>query len=382
MENSKRECVGPRAIVEHFGNLEDPRVVGRSEHKLIDLVTIAILATICGAEGWTEMEEFGLARETWLRTFLALPSGIPTDDTFRRFFCKLRPSAFEQAFSSFTQALVGAVQGKVVAIDGKSLRGSADRSAGTAMVHLVHAWVAENDVLLGQFATEAKSNEITAIPKLLELLDIKGAVVTIDAAGCQKTIAAQIVQQKADYVLSLRDNHPLFHQEVLSYFDHEKASSQVHTHQTTDGDHGRIEIRRIFTTNEIGWFSEKTLWPGLKSFVLIESEREEKGTIRNERRTYISSLDGSDPARLGKVVRDHWSVENRLHWMLDVVFHEDDCKVRKDHGPQNLSLLRKLALMLVRKESTNKRGAAVKRKRAAWDNDYLLKVISAGIDLF
>lgn len=366
----------------HFGNLEDPRLVARSKHKLLDLIAIAVLAMICGAEGWTDMEEFGRARQAWLRTFLELPSGIPTDDTFRRFFAKLLPGAFERAFSTWTQALAGALGGKLVAIDGKSVRGSADAAAGTSMLHMVHAWVTDNQLLLAQVATAAKSNEITAIPELLQLLDLKGAVVTIDAAGCQKSIAAQIVKQKADYVLSLRDNHPTFHQEVQQYFAHEKQAPSVFRHQTTDADHGRIEVRTVFTTADVGWFSDKHLWPGLKSFVLVESERQSKATgeITREARAYISSLDATDPARLGDIVRGHWSVENNLHWMLDVAFREDQSLVRKDHAPRNLSLLRKLALMLVRREKTHKRGVQTKRKRAAWDPDYLLKLLGAALD--
>jgi predicted transposase YbfD/YdcC len=371
--------VNSPSIFEHFRQIEDPRVVARTDHKLIDLVAIAILATICGAEGWSEMEEFAVAREDWLRTFLELPAGIPTDDTFRRFFGKLKPSAFEQAFTSWTKALAGTLAGKLVAIDGKSVRGSSDRSAGKPMLHLVHAWLTDNQLLLGQFATDVKSNEITAIPELLALLDIRGAVVTIDAAGCQKNIASQIHTQKADYVLSLRDNHPTFHDEVLTYFESEKTTAAVHSHETFDGgEHGRSETRRVYSTSDVGWFSEKNLWPGLKSFILVDSKRElSDGTIECDKRTYISSLDGSTPEALGQFVRRHWSVENQLHWMLDVAFREDECKVRKDHGPRNLSLLRKLALMLVRRETTHKRGVAVRRKRAAWDNSYLLKVISA-----
>jgi predicted transposase YbfD/YdcC len=370
------------SFADHFGKVEDPRVAGRSKHTLLDLIVIAVLTMICGGEGWTDMEEFGRAREAWLRTFLELPSGIPTDDTFRRFFGKLSPAAFERAFSTWTQALAGALAGKLVAIDGKSVRGSADPATATPMLHLVHAWVAENKLLLAQVATQAKSNEIIAIPELLQLLDLKGAVVTIDAAGCQKNIAAQIVKQKADYVLSLRDNHPTFHQEVLRYFAHEKRGPTVFHHQTTDGEHGRIEVRSVFTTADIDWFEEKQLWPGLKTFVLIESERSSKttGEIKHEARTYITSLDASDPARLAAMVRGHWGVENGLYWMLDVAFHEDQSLVRKDHAPRNLSLLRKLALMLVRREKTHKRGVATKRKRAAWDPDYLLKLLGAALD--
>ena len=371
---------GPLASIEaHFGGLKDPRVVGRSVHKLLDVVSIALLAMICGAEGWSEMEEFAHARQDWLRTFLELPGGIPTDDTFRRLLSKLSPTAFEQAFCSWTQALAGALAGKGVSIDGKSIRGSADPGAGRGMVHLVHAWVSDQQLLVAQVQTEAKSNETAALPALLALLDLKGAVVTIDAAGCQKNIADQLVRQKADYVLSLRDNHPLFHQEVLAYFEAEKDSPQVRVHQSTEGDHGRVEVRRVYTTSEVGWFAERNKWAGLKSLVLVQCERQGQGASKREARTYISSLDGRDPVALGAWVRGHWSVENQLHWALDVVFREDQSCIRKDHAPRNLSLLRKLALMLVRKETSHKRGVQIKRKRAAWDPAYLLKLLAAGL---
>lgn len=364
-------------IKEHFSDLKDPRVVGRCLHELLDILTIAILATLCGAEGWTEIEEFGIAREKWLRTFLLLPNGIPIDDTFRRVFSKLRPTEFERCFGTWVQAVVGTVMGKHVAIDGKSSRGSTDRTAGTGMLHLVHAWVTDNQVLLGQAATAAKSNEITAIPELVALLDLKGAVVTIDAAGCQKATATAIVKQKADYVLALKDNHPTFHEEVLSYFAFARGSPDVIQSETTDGDHGRIEVRRVFTTNDVAWFAECKAWAALKSFIMVESERTIGTETTTELRTYISSLDGRDSVLLGQYVRAHWSVENQLHWSLDVVFREDQSRIRKDHAPRNLSLVRKIALMMLRHEKTSKRGLAVRRKRCSWDNEYLLKVIAA-----
>lgn len=380
---SSENRANPRnSIAEHFSTLDDPRVVARSRHRLLDLVTIAILAIICGAEGWTEIEEFGKARRDWLSSFLELRSGIPIDDTFRRLFSKLNPKSFERCFQSWVQAVVGSLAGKLLAIDGKSSRGSSDPASGTGMLHLVHAWVAENQILLGQVETQAKSNEITAIPELLALLDLKGAIVTIDAAGCQKEIAKQIVEQKADYVLSLKNNHPTFHREVVEYFEHAKENMDVFTSESTDGEHGRIEVRRVFTTNDVQWFSEKKAWAGLNSFILVESEREEKGKKSSEQRVYISSLDARDAKTLSEFVRGHWSVENQLHWMLDVAFREDASRVRKDHAPRNFSLMRKIALMMLKNEKTSKRGIAVKRKRAGWDNDYLLKVISAGVKDF
>ncbi len=313
------------------------------------------------------------------RIWLELPAGIPTDDTFRRLLSKLSPSAFEQAFCSWTQALAGALAGKGVCIDGKSLRGSADPAARRSMLHLVHAWVADNHLLVAQVQTAAKSNETGAIPELLALLDLTGAVVSIDAAGCQKNIAAQVVKQKADYVLSLRDNHPTFHQEVLDYFQSEKGSPEVSMHQSTQGEHGRIEVRRVYTTCQVSWFADRHQWAGLKSLVLVECERLDKEPGSLEARTYISSLEGSNPEAMGAWVRGHWSVENHLHWALDVVFREDASRIRKDHAPRNLSLLRKLALMMVRKEKSHKKGVQTKRKRAAWDPDYLLKLLAAGL---
>ncbi len=343
------------------------------------MITVAILAVICGAEGWEHIETFGKAREAWLRTVLTLPKGVPSDDTFRRVFTTLRSDEFRRCFTAWMQALVGTTEGKLVAIDGKTLRRSFDRAAGRSALHLVHAWVEANSILLGQYATEAKSNEITAIPALLALLDVRGAVVTIDAMGCQKAIAAQIVAQEADYILALKDNHPTAHAQVVAYFEQAIGTPAIACSETTDGGHGRIEVRRVYTTTEIEWFEKRTEWEGLGCCIRVDCERTVGNKTTSESRYFLSSLKGPDPVQVGAYVRGHWSVENPLHWSLDVSFHEDASRIRKDHGPENFALLRRIALVLLKNEHTAKGGVPAKRLRAGWDPDYLLKVLATGI---
>lgn len=362
-----------------FESLPDPRVVGRCDHDLLDIVTIALLATIAGADGFSDIEDFACSREDWLKTFLSLENGIPSDDTFRRVFAALDPKQFESCFQQWAKSLLDSTEGKLIAIDGKTVRGSYTKRNGP--IHLVHAWVKENQLLLGQVATSEKSNEITAIPELIRLLDIKGATITIDAMGCQKDIANQIVTQGGDYILSLKDNHPTFHHEVHTYFEDMKNEDEISRFETTDGDHGRIEIRKIYVTKETDWYGECAKWKGLKSLVLIESERQHGEKISREKRYYISSLKESASSMLGKI-RGHWSVENELHWGLDVSFREDASRAREKNVAENLSLLRKMALMMLKKEKTSKRGVALKRKRAGWDPPYLAKVLADHLILF
>jgi predicted transposase YbfD/YdcC len=363
----------------YFASLEDPRVVGRCDHELLDILTIALLATLAGADDFSMIEDFGNSRFDWLKTFLPLKNGIPSDDTFRRVFSALEPKQFERCFQQWANSLLDSTQGKLIAIDGKTLRGSYTKRNGP--IHLVHAWVQEHRLLLGQVATSEKSNEITAIPELLRLLDIKGATITIDAMGCQKEIASQIVTAKADYILSLKDNHPTFRREVETYFEDMKTSEEMSHHETTDGDHGRIEIRKIYVTHEVDWYTESLQWKGLKSLIMIESERQEGEKTSKEKRYYISSVKGSAASLLGKI-RGHWSVENELHWGLDVSFGEDGSRVREGNGAENLSLLRTMALMILKREKSSKRGVAAKRKRAGWDPSYLAKVLTDHLILF
>jgi predicted transposase YbfD/YdcC len=365
-------------IALHFAGLKDPRVVGRSDHALLDILTIAILAVICGAKGWEDIEHWAEDHAAWLQTFLRLPNGIPQHDCYRRVFAALDPTAFSTCFMTWMQALVGSTAGKLIAIDGKTMRRSFERARGRHALHLVSAWVASNAVTLGQVVTDTKSNEITAIPALLDLLDIRGAVVSIDAIGCQKAIAGRIVEGGADYLLSLKDNHPTAHQEVAAYFAQAIDTPTVHSHETTDGDHGRLEGRRVHVTTDVAWFADRAEWKGLQSFVMVESTRDLGTVVQRECRYFLCSLAVTDAAALGAYVRSHWSIENTLHWTLDVTFREDDCRIRAGHGPQNFAWLRKLALTLLRRTPFGRRSLAQRQKLADRNHTYLLSVLAAG----
>ena len=366
------------SIALHFGTLVDPRVVGRSDHHLLDVLTIAIMAVICGARGWEDMEDWAMDHSEWLRTFLLLPNGIPQHDCYRRVFAALAPGPFVRFFTQWMQALVGSTDGKLVAIDGKTMRRSFDRARGRSALHVVSAWVAANGVSLGQVVTDAKSNEITAIPALLDLLDIKGAVVSIDAMGCQKSIATKIVDCGADYLLALKDNHPTAHEEVAAYFTEAVGTPTVHSYASTDGGHGRVEVRTVHVTTDIGWFADRAEWKGLESFVMVESERDLGTKVQRDRRYFLCSLATTDAAAVGAYVRDHWSIENPLHWTLDVTFREDDCRIRDGHGPENFALLRKLAVVLLKRTPFGRRSLTQRQKLADRNPEYLASVLASG----
>jgi predicted transposase YbfD/YdcC len=366
-------------ILEHFAGLPDPRQASGRRHLLGDIVAISICAVICGAEEWSAFEEFGLAKEPWFRKFLALPHGIPSEDTFRRVYAALDPDAFERCFAAWIAALAGSSKGKLIAIDGKSLRHSFDRASAKASIHMVSAWGAANGLCFGQLATDAKSNEITAIPKLLKLLDLDGATVTIDAMGCQTAIAAQIAEQGGDYLLALKGNQGTLHQEVKLFLDEQIAAPgngfTLHAHQDIDGDHGRVETRRAWVTQNVEWFADREQWKGLRSFAAVECERYVNGQTTTERRYFISSLDGSDAENIAQAVRKHWSIENGLHWSLDISFHEDQSRIRKGHAAENFSRLRRIALNLLKQNTTIKRGIKTKRLRAGWDEQFLCQTL-------
>jgi predicted transposase YbfD/YdcC len=375
----------PRTSIErYFGPLTDPRVERTRVHHLGELVTIALCAVLCGADDWVAVETFGRAKEAWLRTFLTLPGGIPSHDTFGRVFARLDPAEFQRCFVAWVQAVLGAPASQVVAVDGKTLRRSADRDHGREALHLVSAWATESGLVLGQEATAAKSNEITAIPRLLRLLQLEGCVVTIDAMGCQTAIAAQVQEQGADYVLALKGNQPTLERTVQTAFadrDPTAADRWVpaaeDTAQTLDKGHGRVERRRYLALSDpdlLACLDPGGAWPGLRSVVQVQAERRRGEQRTVEARYYLSSLP-PDAAILGQAIRQHWEVENRLHWVLDVLFREDACSVRMGDGAQNLAILRQLALNLLRQERTHRGSLATKRFRAALDEAYLHRLL-------
>lgn len=373
------------SIQEHFADLPDPRRAQGKRHRLSDMIVIAVCAAICCADSWSDVADFGAAKRKWFETFLDLPHGIPCTDTFERVFARLDPDAFERCFMSWTEALAGSSRGKLVAIDGKRIRRSFEHAWDhSTATHLVSAFVHENATVLGQLSVDCKENEIVAIPRLLELLDLAGATVTIDAMGCQTEIAGKIVQNGGDYLLAVKENQPALHAALRRNLDEmilEKFADVRHGFvQTVDGDHGRIETRRVWVTDQLDdWLdaSQRSRWTGLKSVAVVEAVREvplQKTSV--ERRYFISSLAGTDARRMAQIIRGHWSVENKLHWVLDVSFAEDHARQRKDHSAENFSRLRRIALNLLRRETTKKRGIKGKRLNAAWDHDYLLKLLT------
>ena len=364
----------------HFSVLSDPRIDRSKKHNLIDVLFIAICTIICGGEGFTDMEEFGEAKEIWLRKYLELPHGIPSHDTFRRVFAILDPEAFGKCFTQWSKALHEATKGEVIALDGKTIRHSFDTFTGQDSLHIVSAWATENGLALGQVRVNDKSNEITAIPKLLDMLDVKGRIITTDAMGCQKGIAGKIIDKKGDYVFCLKGNHESLHDEVKFFFDECKSASYEdvdHRYfETVEKDHGRIEIRRCWVVEDeaIEWLDREDQWPGMRSIAAVESERRIRGKTTVETRYFISSLKGS-AEKVARAVREHWAIENSLHWVLDVTFNEDMSRIRRDNAPENLSILRKIALNAVKKEQTCKASVRRRVKRAGWDNSYLELVL-------
>ena len=376
------------SISAHFAPLTDPRVDRAKDHLLGGIVTIALCAVLCGADGWVAVETFGRAKAAWLRTFLALPGGIPSHDTFGRVFARLDPAEFQRCFLAWVRAMVPETAGQIVALDGKTLRRSHDRTNGRAALHMVSAWAAGSGLVLGQLAVEDKSNEITAIPALLRLLALEGCTVTVDAMGCQTAIAAQIVAQGADYALALKDNHPTLHAEVADAFAQARATAFAdyapadHDHwQAVEKGHGRVETRRHWTIRDpalLAYLNQGGAWAGLRAVGLVERERRVGETVTVEARHYLLSGAG-DAAAFAGAVRRHWEIENRVHWVLDVAFREDESRVRVGDGAENLAVLRHFALNLLRRERAGGGGIATKRFRAALDEAYLLTVL-AGLD--
>ena len=364
-------------IAQHFGNIHDPRRHNKL-HNLSDIIAITVCAVIAGANSWETIEQFGKAKKEWLSEFLELPHGIMSHDTIERVFAVIDPVEFRESFASWIQAVTDITQGQVIAIDGKTLRRSYDKASDKAAIHMVSAWASANGIVSGQIKTEAKSDEITAIPELLNLLEITGCIVTIDAMGCQKKIAENIVDNGADYILALKDNQKNLHDDIELFFQDNLLNDfkdiNFSYYETADGGHGRIEIRKYQVTSDINWLQGKENQQNIQSIVMVERERHKGDSVSKETAYYISSVE--DNAELiGKSIRKHWSIENSLHWVLDVTFREDECRIRKGDAPENFAVLRHIALNLLKKEKS-KNSIKSKRLRAAWDNDYLAKVLN------
>jgi predicted transposase YbfD/YdcC len=360
--------------------LDDPRA-SNARHLLTDILVIAILAVMAGVDDYPGVVEYGLDEGLWLRSFLPLPHGIPSISTFRRLFAALKPSVLAGVMSRWASEIAGTLAGKQIAIDGKTLRRSFEHGWDKSGLHLVTAWCVEEKLVLAQQAVDEKSNEITAVPTLLNMLDLKGAVVTSDALNTQKNIAAQIIKGGGDYVLAVKGNHPTLAGSLTANLNEmilEKFKDVEHVyHESTDGGHGRIDTRRVWATDQIDWLRGRSDWKGLISVAVVESTRRLIGTGKSstERRYFISSLPCTSGERFARLIRNHWSIENTQHWSLDMAFNEDQSRVRKDHGDQNLAVLRRIALGLLRRDKSVKIGAKNKRLKAGRNRNYLLKVL-------
>lgn len=363
-----------------FSGLEDPRREGSIDYPLHEIVILTVCAVICGADGFTAIESYGEGRKDWLGQFLELENGIPSHDTLGRFFGMLDPEDFEACFARWVEAACEQVDEEVVAIDGKTLRRSYDREESKAALHMVSAWASENRLTLGQVKTDEKSNEITAVPELLEVLDVSGCIVTTDAMGCQKEITEAITDQEADYVLALKDNHSELRENTEAIFERIQESDfeAENQHESVTGGHDRVETRRCVTVDVEGrGLLDLEGWHGLRTVAMVEQERFESGggETTTERRYFVSSLGACDPEKILDATRTHWHIENRMHWVLDVAFDEDQSRTRKGHAAQNMAAVRRLALNLLGAEDSLSVGIKNKRLRAGWDPDYLLKVL-------
>ena len=367
------------SLFEGLRKIADPRREHQKFHSLYEILVIAICGVLSGAEHWTELEDYGEAKQEWLATFLELKHGIPSHDTFRRVFILLDPMELKSVFVDWISSTVSLSQGTLVNVDGKALRGSKAPLKGKKALNVVSAWVSEQSVVLGQIKCEEKSNEITAIPELLKILDLEGCVVTIDAMGCQTDIVKEIAEKDADYVISLKGNQGTLHQEVKQYLDwaphHNFKDIEYETCRTLEKDHGRIEERRCWVTEDIEWLEQKEEWKNLKSVIMVEAVREVIGKEKTtERRYFISSL-GANAERALRAVRGHWAVENELHWCLDIGFREDECQIREAQSAENFAALRHIGLNLLKQDKSCRLGIKSKRKKAGWDESYLLKVL-------
>lgn len=381
------------SLIEHFQHLKDPRVDRTRDHDLIDVLVIAVCCLLCAGESFNDMEDFGLAKQDWFKTFLKLRNGIPSHDTFNRVFAALDPKEFLQCFLGWTQSVRQAISQEIVALDGKALRRAMD--AEESVKYVVSAWAEGNGLVLGQLKVADKSNEIAAVPELLRVLELGGCIVTLDAMGCQKNIAKEIIEADADYVLALKGNQQTVHQEVKACLDAllaerqgprlrgaklSKAAAALAALETVEKDHGRLETRRYYQSDQLDWFADRKKWEGLRTVGMVEAEREINGRKTVERRYYLSSL-ALGVETFARAVRGHWGVENKLHWAMDVCFGEDDSRARTGYAAENLATLRRLALNLLKREKTKKRGIRGKMLNASWDHPYLLRLLGVQPDI-
>lgn len=368
-----------QSLSEHFKALDDPRIKRKPDHLLIDIVAIAILAVLSGANDMVAIETYGKAKQDWLKTFLELPNGIPSHDTFSRVLALLNPKQLHECFLSWVQLLTDELAIKVINLDGKTARGSYDREKSLKALHTVSAWASEHHLVLAQQRVESKSNEITAIPELLNLLDIKGAIITLDAMGTQRSIAAQIIEQGGDYILALKGNQGTLHNQVKAFFTAAQHSQwegiDVSYNESTEVGHHRIEHRQVWAvpSSQVPDLPNLSKWRGLTTVVMVKRERRLWNKTTIEVCFYITSL-AADATLLAQSIRSHWGIENSLHWVLDVTFREDRSRIRNGHGPENIGLLRRLSLNLLKREPS-KQSITQKRYRAAMDNDFVVKVL-------
>lgn len=364
-------------FAEYFEEVPDPRIDRHKRHSLLDILFISVCAVICGAKSFVDIADFGVAKEEWLRRHLELGNGIPSHDTFRRVLSLLDPDALLGCFISWTQRLSEVTSGDIVALDGKTLRRSFQEATGVGAVHVLNAFSSANGLCLGQVKVDEKSNEITAVPALLEMLDVSGAVVTADALNTQKEIAARVIDKGADFCLALKGNHPALHDEARLYVEsslRDGFTERVSTFEEAGYDHGRCELRRtwLIETSELPWLETRG-WKGLASIVASESTRRVGSEESVELRLYLSSL--RDVELAARSIRAHWQVENSLHWVLDVDFREDDCTIRAGHAPENFALVRKMALNMLKKESSKDTSIRRKVNKACWDNSFLERIV-------
>ena len=365
----KKKYLSLQRLRESMRHIRAPRRgSGNFRHLLVDILVITLLAIICGCDSWEDIQDYGETKKKWLKTFLTLKKGIPGADTFRRLFERIKPEELEKMYRDWVTPYVGSCFQKQINVDGKTVRGAGSH------LHMVSAWIREDGVTLGQLKTDEKSNEITAIPELLESLDIKGGIVTIDAMGCQRRVCDKIIEKEADYVLAVKMNQPTLYEEINEYFQwaigDEIESKILSQYEIAEKGHGRISRWRVTASNEVSWFESKNDWARLKSFVMVERKTIRGEKTSHEKQYYISSLE-ADAEKFHHLVRNHWSIENQLHWVLDATFNEDRTLISKGHSPQNLSLVRKMASAILKKDPSKNTSLRRKQNIAGWDNAFL-----------